>query len=240
MEAATLRCPSCGAAVGAEDLQCPYCQSQLATVACPRCFGLVSLRARHCSHCGAEIQLHEESPSNHHCPECRIPLALSRDGAVELEQCHRCGGVWLPLQCFEHLAADREQRGEVLGALPGAPEKGELHEVAVRYRPCPQCGSLMNRSNYGRISGVILDSCKDHGLWFDQDELRRVLAFIEAGGLDRSRERQIQELEDKKRQVIAAQPIAPPEWENGTYPHSGPGLMDLLGALEGFISHIRR
>lgn len=238
MEAATFRCPSCGAAVGELDIQCPYCCSQLATVACPRCFGLVSLQARHCSHCGSAIQVQAESPSRHTCPECQIPLASSTVGNLQLEQCHRCGGLWLPQQLFEQIAADRETRGEVLGALPGAAEKVEIHEGNVRYRPCPECGNLMNRSNYGRISGVILDSCREHGLWFDKDELRRVLAFIEAGGLDRSRERQIQELEDKKRLAAIAPPM-PTEW-SGVQENQGPGLLDLLGVVEGLFQHLKR
>jgi Zn-finger nucleic acid-binding protein len=150
-----------------------------------------------------------------------------------LEQCHRCGGLWLPLHLFERITADREARGEVLGALPGAAAKGEVFEAAVRYRPCPQCGNLMNRTNYGRISGVILDACKQHGLWFDQDELRRVLAFIEAGGLDRSRVRQIQELDDKKRQAAVSLPTTP-EWSD-MHGRQGPGLLDLLRTVERLI-----
>jgi len=238
VEAGTFRCPSCGAAVGELDIQCAYCRSQLATVACPRCFGLVSLLARHCSHCGASIQVQAEAASRRSCPECRIPLASSGVGSIQLEQCHRCGGLWLQRELFEHIAADREERGEVLGALPGAAGKAEVHEGNIRYRPCPDCGNLMNRSNYGRISGVILDSCREHGLWFDRDELHRVLAFIEAGGLDRSRERQIQELEDKKR-LVAVTPPLPTEWSS-VQGDRGPGLLDLLGAVEGLIERIKR
>lgn len=238
MEAATFRCPSCGAAVGQDDIQCPYCRSQLATVACPNCFGLVSLRAQHCSHCGAAIRIQEEAPSALACPECRIPLAASTVGSLHLEQCHRCGGLWLPLACFERIAADREARGEVLGALPGDAARVEVHETAIHYRPCPQCGNLMNRTNYGRISGVILDACKAHGLWFDRDELRRVLAFIETGGLDRARERQILELEEKKRLANLAPPVAA-DWSEVQGRPTGPGLLDLLGAVEGLIERIR-
>ena len=226
--------------MGEEDIQCPYCRSQLATVACPSCFGLVSLRARHCSHCGAAIQIQEEGPSNHFCPDCRIPLAATQVGGLAVEQCHRCGGLWLPLQLFERLAADRETRGGVLGALPGGSEKAEIREAAVRYRPCPQCGNLMNRTNYGRISGVVLDSCKHHGLWFDRDELRRVLAFIEGGGLDRSRERQIKELEEKQRQTNFAPPPAIAGWTEAPTSSRGPGLFDLLDAVEGLIQRMRR
>lgn len=66
----------------------------------------------------------------------------------------------------------------------------------------------MNRVNYARRSGVVLDVCRAHGLWFDQDELRRVLAFISGGGLDRARERELQELKEARR--AATQLPGPP------------------------------
>ncbi|MDP2876325.1 MAG: zf-TFIIB domain-containing protein [Holophaga sp.] len=239
MEAVAFRCPSCGAALGEDDIQCAYCHSQVATVACPNCFGLVSLRAKHCSHCGSAIESLPESPSSHGCPECRIPLVTQKVGSLQLDQCHRCGGLWLDLKLFEEIAADRETQGEVLGALPGEGPKGQVFETTVRYRPCPACGKFMNRSNYARISGVVLDTCKEHGIWFDRDELRRVLAFIEVGGLDKARNRQIQELEDKKRLAAMAPTQPGADWSEVDR-HQGPGLLDLLGAVEGLIRRIRR
>jgi Zn-finger nucleic acid-binding protein len=50
----------------------------------------------------------------------------------------------------------------------------------------------MNRKNFAERSGVIVDVCKAHGIWFDHGELPRVLAFVEAGGL-REAERRAQE-----------------------------------------------
>ena len=44
----------------------------------------------------------------------------------------------------------------------------------------------MNRQNYGRMSGVILDICRAHGIWFDLDELPRVLSWIQNGGEQRA------------------------------------------------------
>lgn len=51
------------------------------------------------------------------------------------------------------------------------------------YLRCPACEQFMNRSNFARMSGVLLDSCRDHGIWFDATELRQVLDFIQKGGL---------------------------------------------------------
>jgi Zn-finger nucleic acid-binding protein len=36
--------------------------------------------------------------------------------------------------------------------------------------------------NYGAGSGVIVDACKAHGLYLDAGELRRILAWVGAGG----------------------------------------------------------
>jgi hypothetical protein len=47
----------------------------------------------------------------------------------------------------------------------------------------------MHRRNFGQISGVILDWCRGHGWWFDAEELGRVLAFVDGGGLERAREK---------------------------------------------------
>ena len=46
---------------------------------------------------------------------------------------------------------------------------------------CPDCGEIMHRRNYAGASGVIIDFCKNHGVWFDADELPRLLAWIRSG-----------------------------------------------------------
>ena len=54
----------------------------------------------------------------------------------------------------------------------------------------------MNRVNFGKVSGVIVDVCKVHGTWFDPGELTRVVAFAAAGGLERTRARERLEKSD--------------------------------------------
>ena len=48
----------------------------------------------------------------------------------------------------------------------------------------------MNRVNFGKVSGVIVDVCKLHGTWFDGGELTLVVSFVAAGGLERTRARE--------------------------------------------------
>lgn len=210
MEARTLRCSGCGASVPADAVRCPYCEAQLATVACPSCFAVVPVSAAHCPSCGAALAPRgAEVAEGASCPACAHPLLKAQVGSVEVHECHSCGGLWLDRQVFEELAASQEERGSVLGVLPGSTgqQASSGGPEAVQYRPCPRCTQRMNRVNYAKRSGIVLDVCKDHGLWFDRDELRRVLAFIQGGGLDRSRERDLEELKEAQR--AAARPEAP-------------------------------
>jgi len=51
----------------------------------------------------------------------------------------------------------------------------------------------MNRFNFAHSSGVIIDQCKSHGVWFDRDELQRVIDFLQSGGMDFARQRDWEE-----------------------------------------------
>lgn len=44
----------------------------------------------------------------------------------------------------------------------------------------------MNRKNFGGASGVIVDVCPLHGMWFEVGELESVLSFVRQGGLARA------------------------------------------------------
>lgn len=75
----------------------------------------------------------------------------------------------------------------------------------MTYRPCLVCAKVMNRQNYARISGIVVDVCREHGFWFEPDELRRVLVFIEGGGLARARDREILRSQEAERAALQAQ-----------------------------------
>ena len=202
MEAKVIRCSGCGASVPTDVLQCPYCSAQLATVACPACFALAPVSADHCLKCGAVLVPRQRPvPEGSACPACGKGLGVEQVGELEALACGACGGLWLDRDLFEQLGASRERQGAVLGALPLPTIPSAAPVGEVRYRPCPACGQRMNRVNYAKRSGVILDVCKAHGLWFDQDELRRVLAFIAGGGLDRARARDLEDLKEAQREA---------------------------------------
>lgn len=207
VNAETLNCPMCGAPASTDAAQCAHCGARLATVACPSCFGLMFAGAKFCSHCGARADRTEAAEaSNSRCPRCRVALGKVVVGATPLQECPKCEGIWVDAASLEKICSDRERQADVLGmaASASASEEGQL-EANIRYVPCPICNSLMNRVNFARCSHVVVDVCAKHGTWFDKDELRRIVEFIRGGGLERSREKEMAELDAKQRELRSAQ-----------------------------------
>ena len=125
-------------------------------------------------------------------------------GNTNLLECPRCEGIWADTESLQRICADREQQAAVLGIPRTLPDDSHGLEN-VRYIPCPICNKLMNRVAFAHCSRVVVDVCKAHGTWFDKDELRRIVEFIRAGGLEASRANEIAELERKRQELKSAQ-----------------------------------
>lgn len=193
-DARVVRCSSCGAPREAGSQNCKFCHSDftlhekdLHTV-CPKCLVRVSDRAKFCHYCAARLdaQLVAGDTTPLKCPACpdRHSLAsrqIGRDKTAVFE-CTHCGGLWLSLETLERLIEEAVSEA-VFDTLPPqrrspAPER----QQGSMYRPCADCGELMVRRNYGRRSGTIVDVCRHHGVWFDNDELAQILTWIRNGG----------------------------------------------------------
>ena len=250
-QAATLQCPTCGAPALSDATYCAYCKARLATAACPSCFGMVFAGTKFCPHCGAHADrvasVAAEGDAAKKCPRCRVDLKAVSIGGVPVHECPDCSGLWLGADTFQRVSTEREAQAAVLVGAGGTAEPAHAApEARVRYVPCPECGKVMNRVNFARVSGVVVDVCKGHGTWFDADELRRVVEFIRGGGLEVAREKERQALEEERRRLASAQSsgaygagmagmIAP---EQAAHPLPGQTAVNaaLAGLFEGLIS----
>ena len=93
--------------------------------------------------------------------------------------CDGCGGQFVEHALLRDLLEHREKLGRL--ALHETPRQ-KLALQEVRYFACPECDQLMNRKNFGGTSGIVVDACTKHGIWFDAAELAGVLAFVSGGG----------------------------------------------------------
>jgi Zn-finger nucleic acid-binding protein len=199
-DAAVVRCASCGASRAEGTTSCTYCGSDftiheqdLETI-CPSCLARISNAAKFCHHCGTPIAPEEiaDDPTDRICPACgpghRLRSRTLGTTAFSALECTTCAGLWLGEAVFETL----EER-ERAAAAPTADAKTMRAEIAARpkvaprtggpfYRPCPVCTTAMTRINFSRISGILLDRCGDHGMWFDATELEAALRWIRIGG----------------------------------------------------------
>lgn len=192
----------CGAATGTAKPQCLYCGARLATIACPSCFGMMFIGSKHCPRCGAQgAREVSVTLAPKQCPRCQIEMTTVKLGATDVRECERCSGLWAEVSALEQICADRERQAAVLGAAQPAQGVGSDGSQNVRYVPCPECGQLMNRLNFARCSGVIVDVCKRHGTWFDENELQRIVEFIRGGGMDASRAREKEQLAEERQRL---------------------------------------
>ena len=118
---------------------------------------------------------------------------------MRLDRCIRCEGVFVTVERIGEIIDRREVQDELRAMLPRGPvAMGEPRPMYVR---CPVCATLMNRKQYATGAKVVIDVCRQHGVWFDGGELPQVLDFIAAGGLEEARRRDAERRADERRQA---------------------------------------
>lgn len=183
-------CPYCSNRIPALARVCPHCDVRLENVRCGRCYSLQPPGTFSCQRCEQALELEPLlDATDAPCPRCNTPLEAAQSDGAGLHECPRCGGVFVPKDVLAELLT----RAELSGPFAEPARRPVLALDQVRYVSCPQCHSSMNRMNFGRVSGVIVDICKPHGTWFDGGELTRVIAFAASGGLNKTRAREAEE-----------------------------------------------
>ena len=112
---------------------------------------------------------------------------------MSFDSCPTCGGVWCDHEEMRHVAevfsfAIPGTMDEFAGILrtndtPDVLETKEpIHEPG---RDCPIDSIPMDRFVYAGESGVVLERCNlCYGVWFDGDELKRVVEYLKPGVRD--------------------------------------------------------
>lgn len=201
-----LNCPNCGASVAEDCVSCEFCHSTLSITACPSCFGAVFKGMKFCPSCGAAVERSEtESDKKLACPRCEKDLVLADIGGTIIHECGICGGIWLVTEAFQKICVDRDQQDRIIvyPSLAKPIEREPDTRPKKFYVPCPECGELMNQKNFAGCSGILIDSCKSHGVWLDRQELQKIINFIKDGGLQKAREMELGRLKAEQKRLEA-------------------------------------
>jgi Zn-finger nucleic acid-binding protein len=181
-------CSNCSAPLPTDTIQCEYCGSR----------NDVDLTGIHYN------TTHElESPRT--CPRCSVTLKtvdLQLGSSFLIERCDDCLGLFFDPGELEALLEASVSNVFVINKtqIDSINKFRTSEDFAVSYLKCPDCSQIMNRINFGAKSGVIVDRCKDHGVWLDGGELRHLMEWMKAGGKLLDQERKEQQKQEALRQ----------------------------------------
>jgi len=191
-DAEIVRCGSCGAGVQGDAQTCQYCGSQIVrepgehSLICPECYARCSNGSQFCTACGVGFRPQQVRIDGHElpCPACSTLMPPRQVGGVGLNECLSCHGLWAPGESFDLLvsraieARQQASPAELYTLKPRVTGSNPAKQ-GVKYRNCPECDGYMARRNYRKKSGVIIDTCSEHGIWLDADELEKIQIHAE-------------------------------------------------------------
>lgn len=111
------------------------------------------------------------------CPRCQVSLKNTPLGRI----CPRCDGVMLSFEQLERVL--KMTTGRLVNSPLGntlQPDHTDLDREPDCL--CPDCGKRMRRFPYMQHSEVIVDVCRDHGMWLDDGELTEIRQYLEDTG----------------------------------------------------------
>lgn len=181
-------CTNCSAPLPDNSIRCEYCNSRNDT----------DLK-------GVHYYTTHESESERICPRCDVRLRtidLKLNGTFLIERCDQCLGLFFDPNELETLLEATVTNVFTIdrNRLDGI-NTAKNDEYGVSYIKCPVCRAIMNRINFGTRSGVVIDRCKNHGVWLDGGELRHLFEWMKAGG------RLLQKERDEERRIAEAREL---------------------------------
>ena len=163
---------------------------------CDFCSAPLVANSQFCGCCGnrndVDVKRHIEfssaaETSHYPCPHCLSTLTfftLNFDNDDRIAHCQSCFGIFLERNILERLLEEtvnpvhsinfQQLQAINIDRFPG--------KRPVKYLRCPICQSFMRRTNFAYRSGVVVDICRDHGIWLDAGELKQLMEWKKAGG----------------------------------------------------------
>lgn len=179
--------------------------------------------------------------SNRDCPHCHIPLQtieLHLDGKVEIDRCNDCFGLFFDSGkielLLEHAVSDVYDIN--IKQLDNINSERYQVDKQVKYIKCPSCQNFMLRRVFGYRSGVIIDQCKNHGIWLDSGEITHLLEWKKAGGQLLATQKEI--AGSSKPAKSKSTGLARGNRTSGLSDFEGPTALDVLETLANVLGNL--
>jgi len=163
---------------------------------CSFCSAPLAANTNKCSYCGARNDVDLNNKHTYSivrketgllCPNCEDSLQtidLNLDGAFLIERCSTCFGLFINPEKIETLLEKSVPPvfDVNLQQLDAINQERFPADKEVKYLKCPVCQTFMSRNVFAYRSGVIVDRCKNHGIWLDSGEITHLMEWKKTGG----------------------------------------------------------
>ncbi|MGZ3453009.1 MAG: zf-TFIIB domain-containing protein [Polyangiales bacterium] len=143
------------------------------------------------------------------CPRCRGPLVPHQAARLVMNCCHQCGGVFLDGGASKRVVEALDPN--VMATASGVSQQATAQVATEATIGCPMCNNALERLPIP-AAGVTVDACREHGIWFDRDELQRVVQAVAPPGT--------QQQQPPPPPSMQQQPPPPPTMQQGYQPPS--------------------
>jgi len=179
--------------------------------------------------------------SNRNCPHCKTPLQtieLHLDSKVEIDRCNDCFGLFFDSGkielLLEHAVSDVYDIN--IKQLDNINSERYQADKQIKYIKCPTCQNFMLRRVFGYRSGVIIDQCKNHGIWLDSGEITHLLEWKKAGGQLLAAQKEI--AGNSKPTKSKSTGLARDNRTSGLSDLEGPTTLDVLETLANVLGNL--
>lgn len=176
-----MKCSGCGAEIDdtrafpGTELACGACGVKTVAGAAPAAKSAALYRS-------AAVRSGElPGETSRRCPRCGVGLSVPTDDEPR-GRCSKCSGAFVDHAAIRRMLTDADAKRSGVKF-----RRRQRFDPDVRSFQCPVCREPMERNPFGATSGIYLDACEPHGIWFDARELDDALEYVRAVGLEEAR-----------------------------------------------------
>ena len=116
------------------------------------------------------------------CPRCSAPFQLIEVEGTSALACPVGHGMWFEHGVLDSIVEDTRDDATTAeqDAAWTASDDSPASVETERYRSCPVCGNTLRKDVWKQGSGVVVDTCDEHGVWVEAGEITRIEAWGEA------------------------------------------------------------
>lgn len=146
------------------------------------------------------------------CPKCNLELKPKNIGPVQVDECHKCKGIWFDK---EELRQAKDSTDSDLNWMDfdiwKHADKFKAKESSLR---CPVCKVTTHKIHYGETP-IEIDYCsKCHGTWLDKDEFEKIIEALNEELLTKSFKEYISSSIKEAKEIVTGPESFISEWKD--------------------------